>query len=447
MKTTEVSKDGNQMLERATNTTTFSKVFGNTREESAVVTVDDSIQAEELPPILNADEMQDILSKLDPALLEEILAQLIAENDLSSEAQFTLEDMLASLSLDEVSTFDLASEEILAAILQEFGEMQLLEQENDLVNNLMQHQAGFQAIIHLQANSQTGKVTDEQAQAQLKELYSKVESLLQQVHSHSDLKRVAPKLLVFLQEWQQLLAKANAQPGNQLQLNTDNKQLENVWQDLVQAYEKRMGMNRRNHYNLDAKVSTHEIVRWLGNAMEVNVQADKIAQPAITNVNMPISKVEQFMIHVNQTQAQPSADKQLIEQFQKIMDASKISSLQNNRGQLSITLKPVNLGEMIVRFTQVNGEMVVKILVTTDVAKRMLDGNMQQLRGMFSPQQVVVEKQELNITQSQEAQNDEASTEHEDRNEEQQTNPNNKQEQEDDSFATIFEDLVLNEKV
>ncbi|WP_337020412.1 flagellar hook-length control protein FliK, partial [Oceanobacillus massiliensis] len=114
---------------------------------------------------------------------------------------------------------------------------------------------------------------------------------------------------------------------------------------------------------------------------------------------LPTSKLEQYAIYINQSQTNPnqSPDRQLIEQFQKIMNTSKFSAMPNGTNLLSIALRPNNLGEMMVRFTQINGEMTVRILVSSSAAKEMLESNVHQLKNMFSPHQVVVEKQDLTI--------------------------------------------------
>ncbi|MHA6251293.1 flagellar hook-length control protein FliK [Oceanobacillus sp. CAU 1775] len=427
--------------------TAFPTVFGQLTNSSSqkMEVIDEAVLVEEVIIELNAEEMKELFNSLDLSTLKDVLNGLLEQGELSNEDLILVEEMLADLSSETLPAFDMVSEDLMAMMMKQYEEIRLAAQDSQ--DNTKDYQSIFQTALHLHSNLALTGLTDKQAQDQLKQLYTRIEALLQQINSQADMKKIAPKLQEFLQEWQQLTAKSSAQTSNQVLLNADNKALANVWQELVQAYEKRMGMSQRQQYNLDAKVSTNDIVRWLGNAMEANAQTDKVVQMPVSTMNMPISKVEQFVIHLNQTQTHQSVDKQLIEQFQKIMDANKITSLQNNRGQLAITLKPVNLGEMLVRFTQVNGEMVVKITVTTAAAKSMLEGNLQQLRGMFSPQQVIIERQEVNLTQTQEAQNEETREEQQDRNQEQQTNSKNEQQLEDDSFANIFEELVLNEKV
>nr|WP_285853531.1 flagellar hook-length control protein FliK [Oceanobacillus luteolus] len=133
-----------------------------------------------------------------------------------------------------------------------------------------------------------------------------------------------------------------------------------------------------------------------------------------------------------------------MEQFNRLIDVNKVA-LQQPKGQLAIMLRPANLGEMMVRFTQVNGEIIVKIMVTTKVAKEMLEGNMQQLRHMFAPHQVVVERQD-NVTQQAQNQYDE-DNQHQEQSSSHQSASEGEDKDEEQSFSQMFEELILNEKV
>ncbi|MBO8155235.1 MAG: flagellar hook-length control protein FliK [Bacillaceae bacterium] len=115
---------------------------------------------------------------------------------------------------------------------------------------------------------------------------------------------------------------------------------------------------------------------------------------------MPISRLEQYTIYLQQqkTDIQGNTQSQLLEQFQKMIQSSRFLK-QDGITQMTIKLKPAHLGEMMVKLTQLNGEMAVKITVTSNAVKEMLEGNLHQLRHMFSPNQVVIEKQQDQVFQ------------------------------------------------
>ena len=397
---------------------------------------------------LDLDAIKEMLSSMDLDDLEQLLSNLmtteeVATNELLFEEMAALlNKLLESDEQSAASVIDAVSDNILNEILNQYQHLQDGASADPSLVSLFQMAINQSQVIN-------EAVDLNKLQEQANSLFTQIENLLKQVDSQADVSRVSPKILAYLQQWHQLTTNAGSNTNLLASLSTENKQLSTVWKELVQAFQNRTGMNQLKQYNLDSKVTTPDVIKWLSHAMEAKVQTDKApAQSAAMISSLPISKVEQFVIHVNQTQTSTSVDKQLVEQFQKIMDANRITSLQNSRGQIAIKLRPANLGEMMVRFTQINGEIAVKILVSTTMAKEMLEGNMKQLRSMFSPHQVVIEKQEATLTQSQETQKEQNSDEHQGTREEQQAHSEDKQHtSDDDSFSSLFEELILNEKV
>lgn len=445
----------------------LSKIVDRTKSEAA------SIQDEMTGMEANsAEEMKDELSGIDFTRLEKILRFIKAFYELDEEESSLLEQMASSLQKLQdrgeesiLAILDLASSNLLKEILIKHKQLDLavesgIDVEEFKIIPLEQLQlakdpeaeklTAEKIISEIQLPGKYIKSIDyNELQKQAEQVYVKVEALLKQVEEKADITRIAPKILELLSDWQKISQAGQGNTSLFTTLNAENKQLLNIWQELVQTFQNRTGMNQRNMYQLDAKISTSDIVRWLSRAMEAELQPriEKMTTQPAASPTMPISKVEQFVIHMNQTHSSPSPDKQLMEQFQKIMDANRITNLQNTRGNLAITLKPANLGEMLVKFTQVDGEMLVKILVTSDAAKEMLKGNIQQLRNMFSPHQVVIEKQESVIPQNQAAQNEQSNMEEHEQMEEQKHSKSQQNQAEDESFSSIFEELVLNEKV
>lgn len=286
-------------------------------------------------------------------------------------------------------------------------------------------------------------------QKELAAIVEKVETLLSQIENKQDIKKVAPKILDLLQQWTSMEKKlGNRESGMLSTLNKNEGTKEQaIWRELVQSFQKRDQLAAKQHYNSDSKVTSSDVAKWIGNAIENQGNVERPAgQPNVTD--MPITRLEQHVIHLNQARGSQSTGKQLIEQFQKIMQASKFSTMLNGTNQLSITMRPENLGELMVRLTQVNGEMTVKILVTSQATKEMLEANMGQLRNMFSPQQVLIEKQELTAQQEQNSQKEKGDQEGQskDQNKPQYQDQNNDEQHLEDDFETQFQEL-LNEKV
>ncbi|GAA0495620.1 hypothetical protein GCM10008986_22980 [Salinibacillus aidingensis] len=165
---------------------------------------------------------------------------------------------------------------------------------------------------------------------------------------------------------------------------------------------------------------------------------------AVSVDSMPMSKVEQFTIYLQRNggnQAATNNSHDFMEQFQKIIKSSRF--IQNEgSSQLTLKLKPAHLGDMVVKFTQINGEMAVRIAVSSQAAKEMLESNINQLRHMFQPNQVVIDKQAepilaqpsssyLNFSQNEEEQEQRGDTYHHDQLEDEE---NTDEDYEDKSF-------------
>jgi len=220
-----------------------------------------------------------------------------------------------------------------------------------------------------------------------------------------------------------------------------------IWQELVQNYQKRKELV--STYRTNANVETSDISKWLSHSLTrqtTTIQNNITQSSGIGLTSLPMSQIEQYVIHVNQTQVSPSVDQQVIDQIEKIMQSNKFLTQPNGRMQLSMLIRPENLGEMRIQFTQMDGEMVVKIAVNSGATKDLLERNLHQLRNIFSPHQVVVERQEINLQQSAdvpEEQNDESSNDQD--NNAQQNQDENKHH--DDNNETDFREILMNEKV
>jgi flagellar hook-length control protein FliK len=101
----------------------------------------------------------------------------------------------------------------------------------------------------------------------------------------------------------------------------------------------------------------------------------------------------------------------------------------------------------MVQLTKVDGEMLVKITATTQAAKEALESNVRQLRHMFSPQQVVIEKQDpqqVAVEKQAFQQNDDQMSESSDQNNQ---NSQNDSEKSGEEVGLSFEEVLINERV
>lgn len=433
--------------------------------------------------LLDSESLQDLLDKLEemPMADPELMEQLTDLNPGVNLLAF-----LESLSEEKLRWLHEALEQIQGAIvggenLHAEGTKQKKMERHDVTSELLPYvlEESVDSKQRTRSNPETSSSPTTGVMFHEREitrgeithqLLTQVEQLLLDVDSAKDLSVVAPKLLKLLEMWhQQVVRGKDAQNGMFLQhlqeLNIDGLSQQSlheaniygtkkrplqdvwkIWQELVQRYGQKSNFHSKKIYPLESKVTTNDIIRWLGRALNANFHTEKsVNQSLNASVSMPIAQVEQFVIHLPNATSTQLSDKVLLEQFQRLIDGNKHILFQP-RGQLAITLKPENLGEMLIRFTKMNGEMMVKILVTTTVAKEMLEGNMQQLRHMFAPHQVVIERHDANTvvsepqTPQKEGENEQDN--HKDR-------PTKEQEQQDEkaSFAEFFDEWLMNEKV
>ncbi|WP_177183367.1 flagellar hook-length control protein FliK [Lentibacillus persicus] len=285
---------------------------------------------------------------------------------------------------------------------------------------------------------------------QFSRIIRQAEEILGQLNGQKSISKAAPELLKLLEQWSTLIKKADQHAIIQPELpEMKSGKEQTIWKDLVQSFQKRNQLAVREQYRTNAKVTTQDVVKWLQRAVQNQSNFDTPAGKSLpVSSVMPVSKVEQYVIHLNQTNSQPISH-QLVEKFQNVMKTSRFISLQNGTSQLNIALRPENLGDVIVKMTQINGEMTVKIIVSSAAAKDMLESNMHQLKNMFSPQQVSIEKQETSSHQSQASQHEDERQQTDDHHEGQseQSGQHNGENAEEDDFDAQLREVLTNEKV
>ncbi|GGC90350.1 hypothetical protein GCM10007216_21410 [Thalassobacillus devorans] len=216
--------------------------------------------------------------------------------------------------------------------------------------------------------------------------------------------------------------------------------------DVIKWYQSRTSMPN-TAYHSQAQVTTKDMSKWLKQAInKYNMNELSGAHQGPISPG-PLSKVEQLMIRLDQSQSSDGMQKQLMHAFERAIKSSNLQQLKSGAMEMQLKLKPGNLGDVVVKMTQLNGEMAVKILVTSQSAKEMLEGNIQQLRHMFSPQQVVIEKSDMHPGQQQ-FQSKEQSFSGQERDSHSQhpsreQNSDGSSEEEKESFH----DILVNEKV
>lgn len=385
----------------------------------------------------NQATAQNIQSMMTPEALKELLRLLESEN-VEVIGLEELNELLLGFGMESLSEDQLV--EIKQLINDDSMNLSMDTKGNHLIDPLS-HPLPFN-IVSVQSSSQV--LSETEVLTQLYNLFNEFKALLGKVSSDQDLSQMAPKILELLEKWTALESKHGHLMENIRGL-TDSREGK-MWSELLQTFQKRHQFALSQQYHSNATITSKDIANWLSRAISAQTQLEQAAPIAIDlGSSMPMSKLEQYVIHMQQGQGTQSVDKQMIDQFQNVINSSRFLTLNNGFKQLAITLRPENLGEMMVRLTEINGEMTVKILVSSQATRQMLESNIHQLKNMFAPHQVVIEEtNDWNVqrTSEEQEQQDQLLDDHD----EQENSEQSHKDQSKESDLS-FHDVLMNEKV
>ncbi|RPF55992.1 flagellar hook-length control protein FliK [Aquisalibacillus elongatus] len=355
----------------------FQQVIGEVLGQSSQSEVDEGLIkqiSEELTQLLSSLKQGD-LEGLPDDFLQSILSDLSQlTEELNVDRQQALMEVMQSINFDDL---ELQGQQ---EGLQLFGTYLL----NGLTEQPSNNQQPLSNLQMLNSNHHQGKqMLAKILQTLMKEQTSKTtttNTALDQFKLSSEDQRLPKE---WVQKWNSLLTKlgeGSVNKGNGQQLNSN----------FVNAI-KQMVFNT-NQPLQEFRVTLPKQTDQQPNRLNMNMTGN---HSDLNHQNQQMSRQEQLVVHMtrpNQSTSQTSNQQQMIEQLQKIIQSTRFAQSGGTK-QLSIQLKPANLGEMQMKFLQMDGQMTVKITVASQAAKEMLEGNLQQLRHMFSPNQVSIERQ------------------------------------------------------
>lgn len=276
---------------------------------------------------------------------------------------------------------------------------------------------------------------------QMEEIYRKVQQIFSNATNNNDITKVAPDVYNLLKQWT-ALEKQLPENATLVMSRIQKSSFGLLWKNLVSAFQNKQQIQAPP----SDSVVTVKDVPPLPEIVQQNLTERTGQLQSIAN-HMPLSKMEQYVIYVESGADPKQTQHSFRQQFESIIQSSRLFTQPNGATQLSITLNPANLGTMLVRMTEVDGEMMVKILVSTGKAQQMLEANLHQLKHMFSPHQVVIEKQDgqmLAATIAAEGEGEEQPEERDAHQEEQEQKQD--REQPEQRFSDYFQHM-LNEEV
>lgn len=160
-------------------------------------------------------------------------------------------------------------------------------------------------------------------------------------------------------------------------------------------------------------------------------------------------KLQQFVLHVPSQANQQGVDQEaFINEFQRILAKSQLTSGANGTTRLTLKLFPEHLGSLNIELVKAQGGLTARIVAMTTSAKEMIDSQLTQLKQAFSSQHIQVDKVVVDLQSSSQTlfkhQGQEQPLEQEQRGDVNQESP---QEDEPDEEGQSFQDILLNLKV
>jgi hypothetical protein len=187
--------------------------------------------------------------------------------------------------------------------------------------------------------------------------------------------------------------------------------------------------NLTNTYETTLKTEESSIVN--------NQQASSIG-------GAPMSKVEQYVLHLGQGEQGQEAEK-LTKDFQQILSRT-ILSQNGPQTKLTIKLYPEHLGAVHIELLKHEHGMTAKLVASTQQAKELLESQLSSLKQAFIQQNIQVDKVEI----QQQFQPFEQSLNHllkdgsREQEKHQKEHERKDEEQSESDFASSFEEVLLN---
>lgn len=224
----------------------------------------------------------------------------------------------------------------------------------------------------------------------------------------------------------------------------------NVFEKVYENFIKKTTLADQTTYRSNTMVTSKDVLKWVRAALEqTSLTKGETANTfgQMFSQQRTDTTVEQLQIQLGQSvDTTEQVNEQLLSQFEKAISQSRFIQNLSGNNQLLLKLAPKSLGTIMVELTEIDGEMLVKLTASTQTAKEALEANVRELRHMFAPHNIVIEKQDAEPIFV------EQPSPYEDMPDEQESHQQNQQsrqtEQIDyDDEAIRFEDLLYQERV
>lgn len=388
----------------------------------------------ELPDISLVDQFEE----LDTELNEELANTFSLESLISFITEHNLMPEIIETILDRHETLETNHDTDLWQSM--IRNLHHLIMETEAEDNVT-----FELLDNISEMS-NGTQLDKDALVNFRQLLTNIQDAMQDLQQGQRTEEAASKWLSLIKKWSTFSEKIDQASFQQLVAKKLPTETLDFIEKLTDLYERRDHFSSKKIYGQDATVTTKDVARWLTQSVkeeQTQEHTNRFITPStyeqMTSIKM--STLEQHVIHVNRGERIERVGQQLTQQISSLIQQSTFLQPKNPLQELSIMLKPEHLGAISIKITQVNNEVMVKIITSSSVTKDLLEGNMQQLKHVFSPHQVQVVRDETIIDDEiivSAEEEDDHKEEHDDG--EEQTNKQNT-DQETTDFATFLKQI------
>lgn len=291
---------------------------------------------------------------------------------------------------------------------------------------------------------------DDLSELQIVQLLTQLQSVMEVMKQGASPNKVARILLPLLNEWASMSKQYSNTTLNELATNfLDAEDLE-MLKHVQDLYDKRTHFQSKQMYGENATVTRSDIVQWIKAAFNQSQDQEQTHRviPTLNNetITAPrISAINQQAVHnFSQLESVQRIEAEMTTRITNMIQQHMSLQQRGPMQSLSMVLTPEHLGTLQVNFSQVNGEMIVRIIASSGYAKEMLESNLHQLKHAFSPHQVQVIRGDDTVIEDDIAQQkEEQSDEHQEHEEEQPDEQYEEQIMID--FTTLFTDILEKE--
>ncbi|WP_017471886.1 flagellar hook-length control protein FliK [Amphibacillus jilinensis] len=402
----------------------FGQLLGSSTMSSEILTTKEGLETE----ASDSDKWSEFIQSLEEEELDHLFAWF---QEKTGETITDIEGVVEAAKLVEEQ-----AEEIDDDLVNQFVSLWIPEQpvsspptEVDL-NMIF---SGLEGVSDLKIDSSSLKNSIEQLISQFDEL------------SQDE----AKQLLVLLKQWTSV-GQNDATLTNQFINDNEHKPHFKAFLQVLNNYQNKEVLSQRTTYQADTTVTSEDVMKWVKSAVArhnnpANEQSSSFG--ALFNQQQGFSAIEQLTLHLNsQTETVDQLSEQLMAKLEEALEQSTFLQGKNGTNQLLVRLAPESLGNIVVELTEVDGEMLVKLTASSQMAKEALEANIRELRHMFSPQNVVVEKQEDSaLIFEHQSPLDHFNDEQESHKHDQEATMDQQDQQEEPEMS--FEDILFNERV